>query len=419
MLTLPVYLRGKSFYLHTRVGGVQFKRSLKTADPALAKLRALSLLQAIEMSKPKVSDFNFQTGDLSRYELEIGNGVTRVKSDGPEDHARLLETLKALQPSTSPVAPLPLSVGVGGKAYGLTLSQLLDKFLLLRKLKPASVIAVKNAVRDFEKFNGESCRIVQILVSDITRYQETLRKNGNTERTIDNKVGHLKSLLNFALKQGYMEGKNPCEGMSLLTKRQKLAGGYDIFETAEVQKIVQGEYFKCQKVADPDYYWTVVLAILTGCRVSELTSLTQSQIQKTQQGNDILVVRESKTAAGKREVPLPKVIFGAGFSDFIDGKTQLFKYAARDGKGSGNAAGKKFSRNLEAESITRGKLVFHSLRKFANNFFQKNGVEFEPRCQIFGHEIESVNVATYTNKFNADQLYTLANPSQMALWALI
>ena len=26
----------------------------------------------------------------------------------------------------------------------------------------------------------------------------------------------------------------------------------------------------------------------------------------------------------------------------------------------------------------------------------KNGIEFEPRCQVIGHEIESVDVATYS-----------------------
>lgn len=418
MLSLPVYLRNGTYYLHTRVGGLQFKRSLKTADPHIARLRALALLQAVAMTKPRLSGFNFDSGSLSRYELDLQRGI--AKSEGPEDHARLLEALGALSKLQNPAPSASLSSAQTPAAVGgLKLDEFLNKFLLLRTLKPASVLAVKNASREFEAFVGKKQHISQILVSDITRFQEHLRTKGNTARTIDGKVAYLKSMLNFAIKQGYLQGKNPCENMSLLTKKQKLTGGYSIFEMAEITKLVRGDYFKAQKTDDPDYYWTVVLAILTGCRVSELTSLTTSQIQKTPKNRDILVIRQAKTEAGKREIPIPNGIFEAGFSQFIDGKTELFRYGNRDGKGSGNAAGKKFSRHLLLEKLTRDKLVFHSLRKFCNDFFMKSGVEFEPRCQFFGHEIDAVNVATYSNKFSADQIFDAIEPSQSKLWELI
>ena len=417
---MPVYLRGRSYYLHTRVGGVQIKRSLKTANAELAKLRALELLRLLFMVKPKLSDFNFDSASLSRYELEIGGNITRVKSDGPEDHARLLETLGALSKLQIPAPAASLSEAQApATSGGLKLDELLNKFLLLRTLKPASVLAVKNASREFSAFVGKKQHIGQVLVSDITRFQEHLRTKGNTARTIDGKVAYLKSMFNFAIKQGYLQGKNPCENMSLLTKKQKLTGGYSIFELDEITKLVRGDYFKAQKNDDPDYYWTLVLAILTGCRVSELTSLTRSQVQKTTKGRDVLVIREAKTEAGKREIPLPNEIFASGFGQFIDGKTELFRYGNRDGKGSGNAAGKKFSRHLALEKLSRDKLVFHSLRKFCNDFMMKNGVEFEPRCQFFGHEIEAVNVATYSKKYNADQIFDAVQPSQNKLWRLI
>lgn len=370
------------------------------------------------MVKPRLSDFNFDSNSLSHYELDLQKGI--AKSEGPEDHARMLEALGALSKLQipAPTAPLSIAQNTTSKA-GLTLTELLNKYLLLRKLKPASVLAVKNTTKEFSNFIGGKCYASEIMVSDITRYQEHLAAKGNVARTIDGKIAYLKSVLNFGIKQDYLRGKNPCENMSLLTKKKKLTGGYEIFEFAEIEKIFSGEYFKAQKTADPDYYWTLILAILTGCRVSELTSLTRSQIQKTPKNNNILVIREAKTSAGKREIPIPNEIFEAGFSQFIDGKTTIFKYAPRDGKGSGNAVGKKFSRHLGIEKVSRGKLVFHSLRKFCNDFCMKNGVEFEPRCQIFGHEIEAVNVATYSNKYNADRLFEMLQPIQKRLWALV
>lgn len=150
--------------------------------------------------------------------------------------------------------------------------------------------------------------------------------------------------------------------------------------------------------------------MITGCRVNELTSLQFDQFQETEKGNHLIVIRDSKTHAGKREVPIPKQIMNEEFIAFVKSRKEknagntIFKYASRDGKGSGNAVGKKFSRHLAELKINRGKLVFHSLRKFLNDHFLKNEVKFEPRCQFFGHEIDNVNVATYANKFGVDNL---------------
>jgi hypothetical protein len=79
----------------------------------------------------------------------------------------------------------------------------------------------------------------------------------------------------------------------------------------------------------------------------------------------------------------------------------------RLGKGSGNAVGKKFSRHLEELKITRPKLVFHSLRKFCNNFLKENDVVYEARCQFIGHEIEDINNRIYSKVFIFEKLEEL------------
>ncbi len=43
-LSMPIYFPGRTFVLHTHINGRQFKRSLKTADPRTAKMRAIKLL---------------------------------------------------------------------------------------------------------------------------------------------------------------------------------------------------------------------------------------------------------------------------------------------------------------------------------------------------------------------------------------
>lgn len=353
---------------------------------------------------------------IRKYEIDLQKGV--LKSDGEDDHKRMLEALALLKGSASkPVAPP--KEDSSASSSGLTLMELLDKYLLLKALKPATVLALKNTAKEFNTFQQGKCYVKDIMVSDITRYQEYLAVKKNVPRTIDGKVGYIKTLLNFAIQRHYFFGKNPADDLALLTKKQKLTGGYATFEIPEIKQIFSSAYFKEQKESDPDYYWVLLLGVLTGCRISELTSLKVDQFQVTENGSNFLTVRDSKTMAGKREVPLPEYFFQHGFDKFLEIKTDLlFKYAPRIGKGSGNAVGKKFARQLELLKIDREKLVFHSLRKFVNDFFMKNGVEYEPRCQVIGHEIESVNVAVYSKKYSADELSNLITPVQIKILAL-
>lgn len=378
-------------------------------------------------------EFDIDFDRLRRYELDLNRGI--AKADSPEDHERLMEALKLLRsgymaPST-PEEALARFEGFAGQNLqpstknSLTLSELLDKYILLKKLKSATVLAVTNTADEFSTFLKNKKYITDILVSDITRYQEFLAgEKKNSPRTIDGKVGYIKTLFNFAISQGYLIGKNPAEGKSLLTKKQKSSGGYLIFELDEIKNIYKSEYFYEQKEQDPDYFYILLLGLLTGCRISELTSIAKDQIKKSENGNRFFVIRDSKTAAGLREIPVPSKLFEIGFQEFIDrksGNQPIFKYVTREGKGSGNAVGKKFSRHLELLKINRGKLVFHSLRKFINNFLMKkdSGVPYEPRCQFMGHEIEDVNVATYSVEYSIDELSAIINPFQEKIIEMI
>ena len=130
--------------------------------------------------------------------------------------------------------------------------------------------------------------------------------------------------------------------------------------------------------------------------------LKKGQLKVSDKGTNFIQIRESKTTAGIREVPIPAKIVEMGLADFVNGKEpheQIFRYK------EGNALGKKFARHIkDAAKIDRGRLVLHSLRKFLNDLMMKNGVSLEARCQFIGHEIENVNVVTYANKFNVDEL---------------
>ncbi|MGF6524773.1 hypothetical protein [Variovorax sp. PvP013] len=133
MLKLPVYLRGHTYYFHTRISGIHFKRSLGTSDPLIAKLRAIEFLRVIDMHKPKLGDFKFNEADRSRYEIDLSRGIANATD--PEDHKRLMQALKLMakaSQSPRPAAVVEPVAQVADAQEALTLLGLVGKFFSLK-----------------------------------------------------------------------------------------------------------------------------------------------------------------------------------------------------------------------------------------------------------------------------------------------
>ncbi len=408
MLGLPIYLRGTTYYLHTRIAGKQFKRSQSTNDRKIAIIRAFRILDIV-MAKQFSEDWaDFNLDKVKKFEIDLSKRV--LKADGPEDHQRMMEALELLkgarvfqQTPAIEVPAKPPKKNLG--RTGLTIKEVLDKFFLLKSsVKEATVLSYKNAVTEFADYLKNPL-INDVAVSDVTHYQKFLAKKKNSTRTIDNKISILRTIFNFAIKQGYFFQKNPAENRMLQSNKERDRSGWAIFELEEIKAIYQSEFLAKSKADDHDYYWTMILGLLTGCRISEITGLMLDQFKVSEGGTYYIRIFDSKTQVGEREVPIPERLFKAGLTAFLkDKEGQVFRYSLRLGKGSGNAVGKKFKRHLDELKISRPKLVFHSLRKFVNDFFKKNMVPYEARCQFIGHEVEDVNNSIYADDFNVDQL---------------
>ncbi|MFV0680276.1 site-specific integrase [Ottowia sp.] len=370
--------------------------------------------------KPTIGDFaHLLTDEVTpeKYEVDLSRGI--LKADDPEDHSRLMQALQAMQMVQQVPALAPAPAVPQDDPTALRLGELLEKFFLLRKqLTQATAIAYKNCIGELSKFL-KNPPITRVSSSDVSRYQEYLANKGNSVRTIDNKISIVRALYNFAKKQGYTRQDNPAENRALLTKKQRLKGGYAIFEKEEIELFFKSEFFKEQKTKDQDYTTAVILGLFTGCRIGEITSLKKEQFKVSSTGVNYISIRDSKTLAGIREVPIHPFVFNR-IEDFIKSKTdKIFKYIEKDGKGTGNAVGKKFARNIESAGITREKLVFHSLRKFVNNELMKNKVSLEHRCQFIGHELDNVNVSIYTETISIDELAETVFPTFEKIFDLV
>ena len=345
---------------------------------------------------------------IRRFEINIGQGI--YKSEGPDDHQRMMETLEKIGPIAPSSRPQPPGEPLKEKV-GLRLPELVEKFFQLKKqLRPATVLSYKTCVNEFAGFLDNPL-VQDVEISDVTRYQEHI-STFNTTRTIDNKTAILTSIFNFGIMQGYYHKENPAAGRSLMTKQQEAQAGFDIYESQDIKQIFSDHSFGHWKTKDPDFYFVSMLCLLTGARVSEITGLLKSQISETPVPH--INVLDAKTKAGIRKIPVPSE-FLAALQDFARNKTakqSVFKYKQRLGKGSGSAVSQKFGRHLDKIGIENKKLVLHSLRKFVNDFCLKNKIPFEPRCQFIGHAIKNVNVATYSRVFEVAELAEIILPIQ-------
>ncbi len=407
MLKIPVYLRNGVYYFHTRIGSKQFKRSLLTSDKRLATIKALQLLNALHMD------------EFRKFKIDIANGV--FESSDENDHRRMMETLDTIDKIgvmriSNPHSEKHSLSKPANKLPSLRLPELVDKFFDLKKqLRPATVTSYRNTVNEFAGFLGNQY-LCEIIHSDVTRYQEHLAKI-NQPRTIDNKMAVLSALFNFAIKQGYYFDKNPAADRMLMSRNDKLKGGYKIFEDIEICSIFRKDYLAIHKEKDPDFYWCIMLGLITGCRISEITSLQVSQVKDVPVPH--IKITDSKTLAGVREVPLHQSVYEE-LKTFLPSKGKIFKYKERLGKGSGNAVGQKFKRYMHEIGVVRDGLVLHSLRKYLNDRMQKkDGVQIEARCQFFGHELENVNATVYATEYSLQDLAKLTLLTQQKVLDMI
>lgn len=394
LLSLPVYLRGNVWTLHTRIDGKQVKRSLGTSNARLATIRAVHMLESLAMPLPPSLDDALKAAQRGKkYEIDLSRGI--VKADGPDDHKRLMQALRAL-PVPTAIAPQPQT-----PKSTLTLTALLEKFFSFRDhLTQATRIDYGTNVAEFEKLFPD---LTLDLITDdvVTQYIEKIKAKGNTSKTADKKVACLRSLFNFAIKQKLFLGQNPASDRRLAPKSMGRAGQKPFLEN-DLQAVFAREEFKKFKHTNPAFYLLFVLGIITGMRVSSAASLTESQLKITIAGTHYIDIDDDKTPSGRRDVPIPKSLWNE-IKDFLK-EHKTFGFTERAGKGYSDEVRKLFDKYLASIDYKGKKLSYHSLRKTFNDLMKRAKVSMEMRSEFIGHKVEGVNAEVYSKIFSVDEL---------------
>jgi integrase len=168
---------------------------------------------------------------------------------------------------------------------------------------------------------------------------------GNDPRTIDNKTGYVRAVINFLVKHGRHPGPNPASDKNLVSKREKRKAGTKPFAYNDLKVVFGGEEFRRYGGQRPEIYLICMVGLVTGMRVSSVARLTAADLKRSMHGTPYIDISNDKTIAGNRDIPIPELLSTA-LGKFFDGHDDFGLQEREDGKGYPN----RFLRSHRAAS---------------------------------------------------------------------
>lgn len=406
MIKIPRLFQNRCgvFYFRVKTATSDRRISLRTKCPRSAAIIGLQLNADLErkraMNNPKLSDFNFDLDTLRKYEIALKDGRS-IKTDGTEaDHRRAMEMLAAIErigpispedrPSRNLPAPAP-------SPASLTLSQAAAIWLAERSKKNAkrTLDAKRFHMADFQRHVGGDPDINTLTKPTVVGYKTARLAEGQTGKTIDNKLMTLHDFFKFLLANAHYTAStaNPVEGLFVLTKRERVAKNepYQPFTDDDLRAFFDPASYRAA-MDSPDFYWGPLVALFTGMRISEVAAIRCVDFGEAF-GVNYIKIPKSKTAAGVRNVPIATPLVALGFLDYVAearaaGADRIFPHRLLINDSYSKRLSEQMLAYLKARNIKRPNdhKSFHSFRVNVSTALANNGANTAQVMQIVGHK---------------------------------
>ncbi len=442
-----------------QLGKREIWRSLKTKDPSLARCYALSYAldlskHALGMSKkPNFTDILENT--TSPLKASVGDVVLDFNLSVPEEaqayerllasrtavaepteaqrsqwRARDLDRLRDTEDEFNRLERESLAIREkANKPKTELFSTVAKNYATFAKggnLDPRTLEKYLPQIERFQQFIGENVRLEDITDAVFQKWQLHLaegdpikKKKPLSNKTIDGYTNALNNVFSLARKADRTL-HNPAEGKMLVKKKDKSKSPVRPFLPEELKLIFNFE--RMNGITHPTDFWTPILGIFTGARISHLCQLRLGDIQRVD-GHLILSIHDDrsgmriKNEASRRLVPIHPTVLNLGFMDYVEDVralpdasdlTLLFPFLVKNKQGYADVPSQRFSAVLKKLKDVKNKLSinfyedskpikksFHSLRHTVNRRMIVKGISEELRCFYIGHEVDSVNNDVY------------------------
>lgn len=422
--------------------GVRRERriSLDTKHPATAKRMAIRISAIIDSEPNQQTDIAmaFDPNDPRSFKKLTSSNLQKLDIITPDGHtlkAYTSEDVKLAReflfqeaakltkirrqtasqpanqhsPAPSPAAPALATVVDTIKAYQTRNSERLASKSMSEYLsyqnRFAAWIAEKNGTPD-----TPISHIDRKTIAEYIDHLIIVRKLGLT--TIKQKhLAALGGLFDLAISKGdYPDETPPTRGHKIISKndikKRSSKSSWKQFSTDELKKIFEPTHYLKHRTK-PDDFWLPFLALFTGARLNELCQLPHADI-KQEHGVWLLHINDEgdkqvKSIAAVRKVPIHSKLLELGFLDYVEDTKSfggmIFPHLTQNKFGGySDTPSERWGKYLDDIGIADKKKVFHSFRKTANDRLKQSGVHVEARCQIVGHEFESINSQVYSEE---------------------
>lgn len=395
------------------------------SDFLLNLLHRVNREQLAELSgfSQREIDTLLATPEVRKLDIEVG-GISLRNINNDDDASRAINILKALNLSPESLAQLIASPTAKASAQqptttegGTTIQEMVPRFATRKKAKLSekTLYEYGNYHRKFVEWlelrkKKKHIPVHSITRSDLADFIDDLLASGIAPKTITQKyLAAISGLFELAQSIGVIP-----EGQILVSRGHKVftkqdakksasISSYKPFTDIELKSIFQSDLLT--KAKQPADFWLPMLGLFTGGRVSELSQIDITDIQKHGEMWALSINNEGdkslKTLASTRLIPLHPTLIDCGFLEYVsDAKqfgTKLFPYLTPDKFGSyGGRTSERWGSYLDTLGIKDPQKTFHSFRSTSNNRLKHNGVPEENRCQFIGHEHDTINSATYS-----------------------
>ncbi len=404
MIKTPRLIRNRCgvFYFRIKTATSDRRFSLRTKCPHTAAIIALQLNANFEreraMSNPKLSDFNFDPAALRRYEIDLKNGV--YKADGPDDHARMMDALERIgpiPPHMQPLATVPATAPTP-VLKSLPVSEAVTLWLAERAKKNGkrTVDAKRYHAKDFMRRIASNIEVNAITKAVLVGYKSALLTEGQTGKTIDNKLMSLHDFFTYMLGHGLytVSNSNPVDGLFVLSKAERVAKNepFQPFTKTDLATFFDPVPYAAA-MNSPDFFWAPLIGIYTGMRISEVTAIRCEDVQQADNGVHFIFVPKSKTTAGVRNVPISDALLDLGFLNYVEevrqaGAERIFPHRLLiNGTYSKNLSAKMLAYMTE-RGIKKANdhKSFHSFRVNVITALANNSANTAQTMKIAGHK---------------------------------
>jgi integrase len=391
---------------HLYEGKAVFTKSLQTACVKTARLRRDQLLAQISHQKEQAID-----GGRSTF-ISFYNTLTEAKSiyGGSDpysvynqlDTSILVGTEK--HPDIQRDAQAAVSTGVIPVEYSYTLREAMNDWLTRNQHKNKDTLSkIKSTSERFLRHcNKHDMPLMLIDRGSVVSFIEELI-NDYSPSTVSGYLSRLKTVYKHAWSMAKINKKdNPFESHTLAHyEKVKESRQRQLFSRAQVQQIVQWAESEGESIN-----LLVQLGLFTGCRIGEICNVTPNDVHI--EGELMaLYIRQGKSQAAKRTVPLPKVLH-----ELV--RNRLLK--TNPDESLIGMVGKKASRifsEFKTNNITKdSSLVFHSFRVHMSTAYKRAKVAEPDAAFNIGHK--GGKTLTYGYYAKADELQEAAKAVEQA-----